>query len=100
MQVADIGSRDGWKAVGSDAEATRKQLLERFGETQIACIVPLIEKARDFFLWPVFTLSKEGKWSTNRVMLLGDAAVSLFFPFSLLPCQHPKANTTNNHEIY
>lgn len=75
MEVEDIGSRDGWKAVGSDAEKTRAQLLERFGDARIPCIVPLIEKARDFFLWPVFTLTKQGKWSTNRVMLLGDAAV-------------------------
>jgi 2-polyprenyl-6-methoxyphenol hydroxylase-like FAD-dependent oxidoreductase len=84
MQVADIGSRDGWKAVGGDAEATRRQLLERFGDTKIPCIVPLIERARDFFLWPVFTLSKEGKWSTDRVMLLGDAAVSSLLLLLLL----------------
>ncbi|USW47325.1 Putative FAD-binding domain, FAD/NAD(P)-binding domain superfamily [Septoria linicola] len=74
MQVEDIGSRDGWKSVGADAERTRSQLLERFGDAVIPCIKPLIEKAEDFFLWPVFTLSKEGKWSTDRVMLLGDAA--------------------------
>ena len=44
----------------------------------------LIEKAQDFYLWPVFTLSKEGKWATDRVMLLGDAAVSLFSSSSSL----------------
>lgn len=76
MQVPDVGSRDGWKSEGADAEKTRKQLLERFGDAKIECIVPLIEKAQDFFLWPVFTLTKSGKWSTERVMLLGDAAVS------------------------
>lgn len=76
MQVEDVGSRDGWKAVGADAEKTREQLLDRFGDAKIECIVPLIKKAQDFYLWPVFTLSKEGKWATNRVMLLGDAAVS------------------------
>ncbi|KAM3419432.1 hypothetical protein BST61_g5358 [Cercospora zeina] len=74
MQVEDIGSRDGWKSVGADAERTRAQLLERFGDADIPSIKPLIERAQDFFLWPVFTLSKEGKWSTDRVMLLGDAA--------------------------
>ena len=77
MQVEDIGSRDGWKAVGADAEKTRAQLLDRFGDAKIPCIVPLIEKAKDFYLWPVFTLTKSGKWATDRVMLLGDAAVSL-----------------------
>ncbi|EGP88409.1 unnamed protein product [Zymoseptoria tritici ST99CH_1A5] len=74
MQVEDIGSRDGWKSVGADAEKTRAQLLERFGDAKIPCIRPLIENAKDFFLWPVFTLTNGGKWSTDRVMLLGDAA--------------------------
>ncbi|KXL48207.1 hypothetical protein M433DRAFT_130580 [Acidomyces richmondensis BFW] len=74
MQVKDVGSRDGWKAIGGDEEKTRQQLLERFGDAKIPCIVPLIEKAQDFYLWPVYTLSKHGKWSTDRVMLLGDAA--------------------------
>lgn len=76
MQVEDIGSRDGWKSVGSDAEKTRAQLLDRFGDAKIPCIKGLIERTEDFYLWPVFTLSKFGKWATNRVMLLGDAAVS------------------------
>lgn len=76
MQVPDIGSRDGWKAKGAEAEKTRQEILSRFGDSVIPCIVPLIEKAEDFYLWPIFTLSKFGKWSTDRVMLLGDAAVS------------------------
>lgn len=76
MQVPDIGSRDGWKVAGSDAEKTRADILSRFEDAKIPCIKPLIEKAQDFYLWPVFTLSKGGKWATDRVMLLGDAAVS------------------------
>lgn len=76
MEVPDVGSRDGWKARGAEAEKTREMLLERFGDAKIPCVRPLIEKAEDFFLWPIFTLSKEGKWHTERVMLLGDAAVS------------------------
>lgn len=86
MEVADIGSRDGWKQVGADADKTRADILDRFGDAKISSIKPLIEKAEDFYLWPVFTLSKDGKWHTDRVMLLGDAAVSstpsLRFPSS------------------
>jgi salicylate hydroxylase len=75
MQVPDIGSKDGWKVAGADAERTRAEIVDRFGGANVACILPLIEQARDFYLWPVFTLSKGGKWATDRVMLLGDAAV-------------------------
>lgn len=74
MEVSDIGSRDGWKAVGGDAEKTRGELLSRFGDANVPCINQLIQKAEDFYLWPVYTLSKDGQWSTNRCMLLGDAA--------------------------
>lgn len=76
MQVPEIGSRDGWKAAGKDADRIRADIQDRFGDAKIECIEPLIKKAEDFFLWPVFTLSKFGKWATNRTMLLGDAAVS------------------------
>jgi len=74
MEIPDVGSRDGWKSEGGDAEKTRGRLMDRFGDAAIPCIKPLIEQAQDFFLWPVYTLSKEGKWATDRVMLLGDAA--------------------------
>ena len=76
MSIPDVGSRDGWKSEGADAEKTRARLMERFGDAKIPCIKPLIEQAQDFFLWPVYTLTKHGEWSTDRVMLLGDAAVS------------------------
>lgn len=74
MQVEDIGSRDGWKAAGADAEKVRAQIMERFGDAANPVVPELIRTAQDFYLWPVFTLSKEGKWATERTMLLGDAA--------------------------
>ncbi|KAK8071677.1 FAD/NAD(P)-binding domain-containing protein [Apiospora saccharicola] len=75
MVVPDIGTgRDGWKQVGADAEKTRADILRRFGDARIPSIRPLIEMAENFYMWPVYTLSKDGRWSTNRCMLLGDAA--------------------------
>jgi len=74
MQLPELESRDGWKAAGADAKKIRADIMDRFGDAKISSIRPLIEKTEDFYLWPVFTLSKHGKWSTDRVMLLGDAA--------------------------
>ena len=74
MQVEDIGSRDGWKAAGADAEKIRADIADRFKDSAIPCVPRLIDTAEDFFLWPVFTLSKGGKWATERTMLIGDAA--------------------------
>jgi salicylate hydroxylase len=74
MQVPDIASRDGWKAAGADADKTRKEMLERYSGAANPLIEHVIADARDLYLWPVFTLSKGGKWATQRTMLIGDSA--------------------------
>jgi len=84
MQVEDIGSRDGWKAAGKEAERIRDGLRDRFKDAAIPCITKLIETAQDLFLWPVFTLSKGGKWATDRCMLIGDAAHAVSVPHASL----------------
>jgi salicylate hydroxylase len=89
MQLPELESRDGWKAAGADAQKIRADIMDRFGDAKIPSIKPLIEKTEDFFLWPVFTLSKHGKWATDRVMLLGDAAVSP--PPPIQTANQPKA---------
>jgi salicylate hydroxylase len=77
MQVPledDLQSRDGWKARGADADKTRADLLSRYSGAKEPAIAEWLASAQDLFLWPVFTLSKHGKWATDRVMLIGDAA--------------------------
>lgn len=74
MQVPEIASRDGWKAVGADAERTREEMLSRYEGAKNELIEHVIADAKDLYLWPVFTLSKGGKWSTEKTMLIGDSA--------------------------
>jgi salicylate hydroxylase len=74
MQVPEVASRDGWKAAGADADKIREDMLERYSGASNPLIENVIQDAQDLFLWPVFTLSKGGKWSTDRVMLIGDSA--------------------------
>lgn len=74
MQVEEIASRDGWKAAGADQAKVKADIKDRFRDAVLPAIPQLIDDAEDFYLWPVFTLSKGGKWATERTMLLGDAA--------------------------
>lgn len=74
LQKEELGDRSGWKVAGSDAEAIRKDMHERFSGAANDIVPKVIEDAQGIFLWPVFTLPKGGKWATNRVMLIGDAA--------------------------
>ncbi|KIW06084.1 uncharacterized protein PV09_03255 [Verruconis gallopava] len=74
MEMEEIADRDGWTAYASEQKQLKADFADRFKGTVLPAIDPLLEAADDFYLWPVFTLSKEGKWATNRTMLLGDAA--------------------------
>ncbi|KAI9692818.1 MAG: hypothetical protein M1822_004812 [Bathelium mastoideum] len=74
MQQAEIASRDGWKAARADEAAVRDDLRARFAGAREPLITRLIERTSDFYLWPVFNLSKHGRWSTGRTMLVGDSA--------------------------
>ncbi|KAI9655961.1 MAG: hypothetical protein M1821_005022 [Bathelium mastoideum] len=74
MQQAEIASRDGWKAARADEVAVRDDLRARFAGAREPLITRLIEGTSDFYLWPVFNLSKHGRWSTARTMLVGDSA--------------------------
>lgn len=85
MQWPEITSRDGWKALGAETEKVRGEMRERFVVgSGVPLIEPVVDSARDVFLWPVFTLSKMGKWATERVMLLGDAVSKFSFWLHLL----------------
>jgi salicylate hydroxylase len=74
MQVPEIESRDGWKAAGEDAERIRQDMLERYREAANPLIEQVIRDVENLYLWPVFTLSKGGTWSTERTILIGDSA--------------------------
>ncbi|KAL6708679.1 hypothetical protein ACN47E_002375 [Coniothyrium glycines] len=74
MQVPEIADRNGWRAAGEDAERTRSEMLERYAGAANPLIEQFIQDAQDLYLWPVFTLSKGGRWATDRVMLIGDSA--------------------------
>jgi 2-polyprenyl-6-methoxyphenol hydroxylase-like FAD-dependent oxidoreductase len=74
MEMDEIKDRDGWTAYANEQAELKADVADRFKGTVLPALNPLLEAADDFYLWPVFTLSKEGKWATDRTMLLGDAA--------------------------
>jgi 2-polyprenyl-6-methoxyphenol hydroxylase-like FAD-dependent oxidoreductase len=74
MEVKSELDHEGWKAQGSDRETTRKEVLSRFGGLKKPCLTEMVEGVEDLFFYPVYVLPPRGKWSSKRVMLLGDAA--------------------------
>jgi len=74
MEMKEQADREGWKVKGGDQDSTRKEILSRFGDSKMTCLREIIENVEDLFLYPVHTLPPGGKWSSERVLLLGDAA--------------------------
>lgn len=76
LEIPEVSDRNGWKVRGADQEATKADMKARFATADVVHddIEPLIDAAKDWFMWPVYTLPPGGKWCTSRTMLLGDAA--------------------------
>jgi len=74
MEVKYELDHEGWKAQRSDQERTRNDIHSRFGGSKGPSLMEMVDKAEDIFFYPVYVLSPRGKWSSERAMLLGDAA--------------------------
>jgi salicylate hydroxylase len=76
METADVKSKEGWVAMGKEQEKLKEKVKERYVEPSVRLpgLGELVEGSRDWHLYPVFALGPRGKWSTNRCLLVGDAA--------------------------
>lgn len=74
METADVVSREGWKAQGSEQETIRQNVQDRFGNSAIKFLDPLIAATEHWSLYPVYKLAPKGIWASKRAILLGDAA--------------------------
>jgi 2-polyprenyl-6-methoxyphenol hydroxylase-like FAD-dependent oxidoreductase len=74
METEDVKSKEGWLARGSEQDKIRQNVRDRFGNSAIGFLDPLIDATSHWTLYPVFTLAPRGKWCSKRSVLLGDAA--------------------------
>jgi salicylate hydroxylase len=80
MEVAEVSSKEGWRAKGADQDVVRKDIKTRLGGV-MSIVDDLIEDAGDWFLYPVYRIPPKGSWATEKVMLLGDAAHAVRISF-------------------
>lgn len=74
MKEPEGDVRDGWKLIGGDQAAVRKEVVEAYKTGHVKGLQETIEKCENWHLYPVYILTGGGRWSRGRVMLLGDAA--------------------------
>ncbi|KAH8651026.1 hypothetical protein BX600DRAFT_501843 [Xylariales sp. PMI_506] len=66
--------RNGWKLLGSDGEALKKDVQLRYRGSGLAGLDTLVASCEEWNLYPVYRLPPGGRWRRGRVLLLGDAA--------------------------
>lgn len=64
-----------WRARNEIHLSLSNEVRERFGKSALPCIREMVSKPQtDWMLYPVYHVRPGGKWHTERVLLLGDAA--------------------------
>lgn len=54
--------------------ALRRAMRDRFSDSAMPCLREMVDSKTDWILYPVYQVPPGGRWSTNRAILLGDAA--------------------------
>lgn len=74
-----------WATQHRIQSALRSDIRSRFAKSAMPCIREIVNSRADWILYPVYQVRPGGRWCTNRVILLGDAAhaVSLTLQFAL-----------------
>ena len=80
METAQQVSKEGWRALGDDREAIKQDVVRRFETSALPHMKELVHSTDEWFFYPIYRLSPQGKWCTDRVMLLGDAAHAVRTP--------------------
>lgn len=76
MEIAEVRDREGWRIRGSDQNAIKADILDRFKCTTMPELAELAEDTAQWTLYPVHKLPPHGKWTSPQqtCILLGDAA--------------------------
>ncbi|KAJ5698191.1 hypothetical protein N7462_000196 [Penicillium macrosclerotiorum] len=74
MEMEEQGSREGWKMIGKDQERVRYEGARRTQNSPIPKVGQIIQEVKNWTLYPIYVLPPNGRWFTDRVLLLGDAA--------------------------
>lgn len=74
IPAEDVGSREGWVAKSQEHQALKDDLVRRFSTSLLPFIDDSIKCVDHITLYPVYRLPEHGIWSSEGVLLLGDAA--------------------------
>jgi 2-polyprenyl-6-methoxyphenol hydroxylase-like FAD-dependent oxidoreductase len=78
-----------WRTKSAIKSALRDEMRQRFGRSGIPCVREMTSTPADWMLYPVYQVRPGGRWHTERVLLLGDAAHAV--------CTRPPA--PNKHHV-
>lgn len=76
METADVKSKEGWVAMGKEQDEIKHRVEERYlgGNVKMKGISDIVNNSHSWNLYPVYSLTPQGTWSSPRAILVGDAA--------------------------
>lgn len=80
MEAEEQGSREEWKTMSGDQDTIRQETQRRTRGAAIPGVEKMVSEVKDWTFYPVYLLPPNGRWSTRRVLLLGDAAHAVCLP--------------------
>lgn len=89
---ADEDKSYSWRPKSTPMRKLRDDISDRFEASSLPCVREIAQKATGWNLYPVYQLAPNGKWFSERVLLLGDAAHAVcyvlfyFFQATLIDC--------------
>jgi 2-polyprenyl-6-methoxyphenol hydroxylase-like FAD-dependent oxidoreductase len=69
-----------WRPQLTSMRILKGEMQRRFGDCSIPCVREMIDKGSEWLLYPVYEVAPNGRWFTERVLLLGDAAHAVRSP--------------------
>lgn len=65
---------EGWSTQDKESEKVKAEVRERMKDIKVPLMEDILNKSPWFRFYPVFKLPPQGKWYTERTVLVGDAA--------------------------
>lgn len=77
-------ARGGWKLRGNDQDAVKRDVVQAYQTGRVKGLQDLLARCENWHLYPVYVLPGQGRWSCGRVIIIGDAAHAVRFPFQII----------------
>lgn len=82
-----------WRAQHAIKMGLREEVRDRFSKSAFDCVREIVQLPTDWFLYPVYQVPPGGKWYSERILLLGDAAHAVRKSTTIAPMTYSRGSS-------